>query len=129
MIPGCSLKFSGPSSGAVSVKSDDTHPRLMVWYHLHLCNGTTTSCWSSWSLKVLIILHKYSVTVYFDWSKAGRAKGAILSCHILPSDVISALKSADALIVTCFCLQCTWRVLFCHVAHGQYYLPRVNKSS
>ena len=42
-------------------------------------------------------------------------EGAILSCHIiiLPSDVMSALKSAGAIVVTCVCLQCTWRVLFC----------------
>ena len=74
------------------------------------------------ALLYLINIHWPSVD--FDWSRAGHAEGAILSCRmiILPSDVTSTLKSAGALVVTCFCLQCTWRVLFCHVASSYYLL-------
>ena len=41
----------------------------------------------------------------FDWSSACHVEGAILSCRmiILPSDVVSALKCAAALVVTCIC--------------------------
>ena len=58
------------------------------------------------------------VLVRVKYPMAGHAEGAILSCRmvILPSDAISAEKSAAARVVTCVCLQCTWRVLFCYVA-------------
>ena len=44
-------------------------------------------------------------------------EGAFLSCHIiiLPVDVISPLKRAATLVVTCVCLQRTWRVLSCRM--------------
>ena len=66
---------------------------------------------------LLYLINIHWLIVDFDWSRAGHVEGAILSCRmiILPSDVISALKSAGALLATCFCLKCTRRVLFCHV--------------
>ena len=67
---------------------------------------------------LLYLIHIHLLSVDFDWPRAGHAEGAILSCRmvVLPSDVISALKHAAARVVTCVCLHCTWRVLFCHVA-------------
>ena len=67
---------------------------------------------------LLYLINIHWLIVVFDWSRAGHAEGAILSCCmiILPSDVISVLKSARALVATWFCLQCTRRVLFYHVA-------------
>ena len=72
----------------------------------------------SYQCLLLYLINIHWLSVDFDWSRAGHAEGAILSCRmiILPSDVMSDLKSAGALVVTCVCLQCTWRVLFCHVA-------------
>ena len=54
-----------------------------------------------YTLLYLINIHWLSVD--FDWSRACHVEGAILSCRmiILPSDVISALKRAAALVVTC----------------------------
>ena len=51
----------------------------------------------------------------FDWSRAGHAEGAILSCRmiILPSDVISALKSAGALEVFLFTVHVEGAILSC----------------
>ena len=71
---------------------------------------------------LLYLINIHWLSVDFDWSREGHAEGAILSCRmiILPSDVMSALKSAGALVVTCVCLQCAWRVLFCHVARSYY---------
>ena len=48
------------------------------------------------SLLYLINIHWLSVA--FDWTRAGHAEGAILSCRmiILPSDVISALQNTGA---------------------------------
>ena len=56
-----------------------------------------------WILLYLINIHWLSVD--FDWSRAGHAEGAILSCRmtILPSDAISTYKRAAALVVTCVC--------------------------
>ena len=67
---------------------------------------------------LLYLINIHCLSVDFDWSRAGHGEGAILSYRmiILPSDVISSQKLAPALVVTCVCLQCTWRVLFCHVA-------------
>ena len=61
-------------------------------------------------LSLLYLININWLSVDFDWSRAGHVEGAILSCRmiILPSGVISALKSAGALVVTCFSLQCTW---------------------
>ena len=67
---------------------------------------------------LLYLINIHWLSVDFDWSRACHLEGAILSCRIiiLPSDVISTLKRAAALVVAGVCLQCTWRVLFCHVA-------------
>ena len=44
-------------------------------------------------------------------------EGAILSCRmiILPSDVISAVKRAAALVVTCVCLHVEGAILSCRM--------------
>ena len=67
---------------------------------------------------LLYLINNHWLGVDFDWSGACHVEGALLSCRmtILPSDVISALKRAAVLVVTCVGLQCTWRVLFCHAA-------------
>ena len=56
--------------------------------------------------KLLYLVNIHWPTVDFDWSRASHEEGAILSCSmiILPSDAISVLKSAGALVVPCFCL-------------------------
>ena len=62
-----------------------------------------TNCGAT--LRNVILYLRNVMSVEFDWLRTGHVEGAILSCRmiILPSDVISALKSAGALVVTCFC--------------------------
>ena len=45
-------------------------------------------------MKILYLINIHWLSVDFDWTRAGHAEGAILSCRmiVLPCDVISALK-------------------------------------
>ena len=67
----------------------------------------------------LYLINIHWLSVDFDWSRAGHAEGAILSCRmtILPSDAISTYKRAAALVFTCVCftVHVEGDILSCHM--------------